>query len=597
VSIVLTWSKPRVTMDVITTGPTETISPVTAAPISQVMDVITTGVAETIGFGDPALPATTPPTTPPVGWDGAANVVLTSADSLATAITNIPSGGGMYIIELTAGHTWTAPNWRGFIVTAAKAPGNHWVIFRTSNFANLPVEGDRLQPAPANDADLAIIQGSASSPHTAFQIEASNNGSGGASKVAVVGIKFQPLATHDPTSMVVINRYNDAMPANLADFSSDIIFYQCRFTSIGGKYWYGITPDGNNISVSCCDFFNQGWTSSDGGGAARFYMGQGIRIYNNGMQCESIPVFLSQNGIHNNGQLPTDVTIDHNYMWRPMAWRPGYHKNCFEIKGGERVLVEHNIFENSWRGAGSQNGPGIVIKNVPAYCRDILVRKNIIKHVNQGYLTESRTSPTPEQQQRVQISNNLFYQIDDTLGIPNNYQSGLIGQIGTDARDIRILHNTFVCSDGQAAITFHAIVASSQYSQHPIFRDNIVVPTKVGTYGTRFQSATLGGLHGASMLNTNCDFYTVTHNGLLFFNTASLQNAAVEAGSVIANNYFPTAISQFGFVDATDAAGDGSGYEINSGFYATASSTGGVLGADVPAILAATAKVLTGILS
>ena len=58
-------------------------------------------------------------------------------------------------------------------------------------------------------------------------------------------------------------------------------------------------------------------------------------------------------------QIPSDIEIRRNYMFKPISWLPGRPnfvgknfivKNLFELKNAERVLVESNLMENSWGG-------------------------------------------------------------------------------------------------------------------------------------------------------------------------------------------------------------------------------------------------------
>ena len=61
-----------------------------------------------------------------------------------------------------------------------------------------------------------------------------------------------------------------------------------------------------------------------------------------------------------NGLNPADIEIRSNTFYKPLAWREGdprYEgthwsvKNLFELKIGERVLVEGNTFEQTWADA------------------------------------------------------------------------------------------------------------------------------------------------------------------------------------------------------------------------------------------------------
>src|SRR5207244_1796422 len=63
--------------------------------------------------------------------------------------------------------------------------------------------------------------------------------------------------------------------------------------------------------------------------------------------------------------IPSDIEIRRNYFFKPLAWRASGAwtvKNLLELKLGRRVLIQGNIFENSW--AAAQAGFAIVIWSV-----------------------------------------------------------------------------------------------------------------------------------------------------------------------------------------------------------------------------------------
>jgi hypothetical protein len=99
-------------------------------------------------------------------------------------------------------------------------------------------------------------------------------------------------------------------------------------------------------------------------------------------------------------QVPTDIEVRRNHLFRPMLWKegqPGYRptasgqpyivKNNFELKTGIRVLFEANLLENTW-GGFSQPGYSILLtpksgQGQCAVCRvnDVTIRFNRIRNV------------------------------------------------------------------------------------------------------------------------------------------------------------------------------------------------------------------------
>src|SRR5260370_8767169 len=105
---------------------------------------------------------------------------------------------------------------------------------------------------------------------------------------------------------------------------------------------------------------------------------------------------------------PTDIEIRHNHFFKPMTWMTGQAgfvggptgnafmvKNHLELKNASRVLIEGNIFENSW-GGFSQVGYSILLTpknqasgattNIGPICAvtDVTIRYNSISHVVAG---------------------------------------------------------------------------------------------------------------------------------------------------------------------------------------------------------------------
>jgi hypothetical protein len=65
-----------------------------------------------------------------------------------------------------------------------------------------------------------------------------------------------------------------------------------------------------------------------------------------------------------NGEIPSDIVIRGNLVYKPDAWRVGRIwsvKNLLELKMAQRLLIEDNVFSGNW--AESQDGFAIVIKS------------------------------------------------------------------------------------------------------------------------------------------------------------------------------------------------------------------------------------------
>lgn len=578
---------------------TVTVTDSGALTDSQAITVTVTDVDESAG--NAILPQTVPGHLPPTGWDGTADRVLTDATTLASVMAEgqIDTSSGMYILELTSGDQWDEfwhipDDWNS---------GQNWIVVRCSNYGNLPAAGNRLQPSPTNDADMAVVVGSTTGYQRILHIACANDGAGGdtgANKICFVGIQFEPgIGVYQYANVrcgLTPVTSGDTFPTNEVDLCSDLVFYQCRFTTPDSPSSKTVRDtmlrlDGDNCVVSCCDFYvrKRAFSSPDDGAMGlRIISGTGHRVYNNRLEAGGMSIFLGDNNPPTHGREATDVTIDHNLLTRNMSLRgTEAHKNPFEVKGFERVDFTSNIVENSWQGGGSFIGPGIVLKSQSSYSRDFTCRYNLFRNLGSVLLIEGATEVGVEALTRVKIHDNLWMDVDYAMTNDTGHilEAG-IGQISSACQDIKLLSNTFVATDGNLGCRLHT--TDPQEIAGMVWTDNVLSNT-AGTGYYEFLSTQHG--NGVEALNGDCDDYDLQYNVFTRFPAADMDNSGTppESGSTLANNYFPSDESSIGF---DDAAGDD--YRISSGTYSTASSTGGPVGADIDAIETAVQYVETG---
>jgi hypothetical protein len=148
------------------------------------------------------------------------------------------------------------------------------------------------------------------------------------------------------------------------------------------------------------------------------------------------------------GLIPSDITIRRNHLYKDPAWKGVWTaKNSFELKNARRLLVEGNVFENSWIDA--QMGMAIVIKSAlgtPSGGRwqgttDVTLRSNIITNAHRGLNIEASDGPTDNPVQRVRAENNLFVNIGAAFGATDD---GWLTLLMDNLVDVALVHNTFV---------------------------------------------------------------------------------------------------------------------------------------------------------
>jgi hypothetical protein len=130
-------------------------------------------------------------------------------------------------------------------------------------------------------------------------------------------------------------------------------------------------------------------------------------------------------------------------------------KNLFELKSARRVLIDGNLFENSWKHA--QTGYAILIKSTNPdggapwnVTEDVTFTNNLVRHAGIGISIIGRdSSDTFEFTRKIKIENNLFDDIDGARWNSNGNAIQLLagntpaGGAPCLPSDIIINHNTF----------------------------------------------------------------------------------------------------------------------------------------------------------
>ena len=268
--------------------------------------------------------------------------------------------------------------------------------------------------------------------------------------------------------------------------------------------------------------------------------------------------------------VPSDIEVRRNHCFKSLSWNPadpsyaGTHwsvKNIFELKNAQRVLVDGNIFENCW--VDAQTGYLIVFTprnqegTAPwSVVQDVTFTNNIARHGAAGvqFLGQDNNFPS-QQEQRIKVQNNLFYDI----GTPLWGSNGRLFQLVQGTADVHIIHNT-------AIQTGNIITADGTPHTGFVYINNITPHNDYGVIGSNH-----------SVGNDSLNFY---FPGYYF-----TKNVIIGGPSSVypAGNFFPPSINDVGFVDVANA-----NYRLNSSSpYRNAGTDGLDIGADQDAIMAA----------
>jgi hypothetical protein len=184
----------------------------------------------------------------------------------------------------------------------------------------------------------------------------------------------------------------------------------------------------------------------------------------------------------------SDITIRRNHVTKQLAWGPAgtgagpwTEKNLLETKNAARVLIEANVFENSWQDA-QPTGSGIMIKSINdegtcGWCQstDVTIRRNfgtnietpIVVSAAENYNDPSRPPPVVA---RVRISENVFDNIGAVAWGAKAIQL-TAGHSTTGSTDVAVERN--VITQGAGKLVAHMLLLSNNGVQRSLFRDNV----------------------------------------------------------------------------------------------------------------------------
>jgi len=319
--------------------------------------------------------------------------------------------------------------------------------------------------------------------------------------------------------------------------------------------------------------------------------------------------------------ITSDVEIRLNHMFKPLTWNPldktfiGTRftvKNNFELKEGQRILVEGNIMENTW-GGFTQNGTNILLmpknqggKNGTNICpicfvADITLRYNYVVHGAQGLLAGNGPSQNGGWSMgghNYSIHDMVFdgmqyaecYQCANFLNqLSSDYQSNAPPPAAEVMHDVTINHltivNTGFLANAKTATGLMVISGPPAGNKTATPRiDNFQLMNTIGDAGSSGAYPTGGGSENCAVgAKTLAAMVTACWAGASWF-TGNLLVADHDSGLVLPKGNFATsAWSRVGFVNFN--SGDGGDYHLQqSSQYVHAGTDGKDLGADIDAV-------------
>jgi hypothetical protein len=252
-------------------------------------------------------------------------------------------------------------------------------------------------------------------------------------------------------------------------------------------------------------------------------------------------------------------------------------KNLFEIKSGQDIVIEGNVFENLW--IADQSGYAIALTprnqsgGAPwTVVQRVHFRNNLVRHTAGGINILGYDDLRPSlQTNHITIEHNLFEDMTGAIW-------------GSGSRFLLL-------GDGPDAITVdHNTVITTQSGVVSLYGGSTSDPTPITNvrYTNNMSAHNLYGIMGSGYLYGSASIAAYLPNGIVTNNVL----AGGMASRYPAGNFFPTVADwQSGFANFT-----GGDYALlASSPYAHAATDGTAIGADVAKVRSETATALSGV--
>lgn len=537
-------------------------------------------------------------------------ITVNSGENLQAALNSARCGD---TIHLQAGATFTGR----FTFPAKSCDDNHWIVVRTSaDNSVLPPEGSRLTPCYAGVSFLPSRPAfhCVSTRNVLAKLVMPMSASG--------PIIFAPGANHYRLIGLEVTRaefpgtvYNLALFQGFADH---LVFDRLWMHGTAhGETTRGIGLAGTYIAIvdsSFTDFhcvFGTGSCTDAqaiAGGGGNNAMGP-YKIVDNFLEASGENITFGGAAAT---ATPTDIEIRQNHFFKPLIWlkgqvgyvgatngNPFIVKNLFELKNGQRVLLESNIMEYSW-GGFSQSGFAILLtpknqagsngSNLCPICQvtDVTIRYNFIRHVGAGLQIANALSDNggaPLDGQRYSIHDIV---IDDIDAKKFNGTGGF-AQLSVNAgapllQNVIINHVTAFPSS--TLLNIGNIVTRNGPMKNFVFTNNIVNAGAYPVWSTGTGGSLNCAVHDSPIITLNDCF-----SSHIFSNNAVIAIPSVAALSTWpTHNFFPSSAAAVEFMNYN--GGSSGNYQLQSSSpYKGAGTDGKDLGADVVAVNVAIARV------
>ncbi|MFN8574349.1 MAG: Ig-like domain-containing protein [Gemmatimonadaceae bacterium] len=423
-----------------------------------------------------------------------ATITVPAGGNLQTALNNAQRGDE---IVLQAGATYT-----GNFTLPAKSgtAANGWITIRSDQLNQLPL-GTRVTPAVAGlmpriqtvNSAPAIKTAASASGYRLAGVEVTVAAAYTGPQYGIIwlgdGTSAQSTLASVPTDLVLDRLYVHGQPTT--DVSRCVGLNSGR-SQVSDSYLmdcHAIGADAQAIA---------GW---NGPGP--------YKIVNNTLAGSTENIMFGGADPWIPNLIPSDIEIRQNYVYTPAAWHGAawVKKNLFELKMGQRILVEGNVFDGSWQ--NGQTGWAFVLKseNQSGRCTwcttsDVTIRYNRITNAGAGIAISgkegSNPNPVTTLSARFAVQNNEMDNINVGIYVGDNRLLQVLG----NASDVEIVHNTFTTTGAlNQFMAFDEFTTATRLVQN----DNIFTLGRYGMLATNRGEGTsaLAAVIGGWQFNNN----------------------------------------------------------------------------------------------
>jgi hypothetical protein len=460
------------------------------------------------------------------------------------------------VITLQAGATFPGP------FTLPNKSGSGWITVRSSApDSALPAPGTRIDPSYSSAMPKVVVPQLVNDYPPALQTAA------GAHHFRFIGVELTAAPSMYTYTLVQLGWYETVA----SDLPHDIIIDRCYIhadPTAGARR--GVAMNGNSLALIdsyVSDFKEVG---ADSQGVFAFNGYGPLKIVNNYIEAAGENLLFGGATPRIANLLPADAEIRQNYFFKPYTWKqddPSYSgvqynvKNLLELKMGQRILVDGNIFEHSWPAAQqgwavlftprteSGTAPWVVVQ-------DVTFSNNAIRDVAMGFDISGvdGTDPTPRTA-RIAIRNNLFDGVNGSSYGPGHWLVFAAGMTDLAVEHNTVLHNGNITSvDGIPTTGF-------------VFQNNLMPHNAYGVSSPK-------GVGDATLANYFPS--AAFHKNAMAGPWPTAGGATVSMYSAHPDTFFPASLDTVGFVDLS-----GHNYRLSpSSPYKNAATDGKDLGVD-----------------